>query len=137
LAALPRFIVSAICLAVAILLLQLNRPSTDKAQFSIKPDLSAGELPGALRLPITTLPVRYGAQVAFRPSALWDEEGKAAAINIAQTWASQNPSAAANWASQFPRGDTKTAAAALVITYWRQLDPAVASAWELKTSESN
>lgn len=52
-----------------------------------------------------------------------------AALNIAQTWVVQDPLAAANWASQFPEGDTKTAAQNLIVNYWQQTDPAAASAW--------
>jgi len=52
-----------------------------------------------------------------------------AALNIAQTWAAKDPAAAASWASQFPDGDTKTAAQNIVVNYWQQTDPASASVW--------
>jgi hypothetical protein len=52
-----------------------------------------------------------------------------AALNIAQTWVAKDPAAAASWASQFPEGNTKTAAQNLIVNYWQQTDPAAASAW--------
>jgi hypothetical protein len=59
-----------------------------------------------------------------------------AALNIAQTWAITDPAAAAGWASQFPEGDTKTAAQNIVVNYWQQTDPAAASAWLQNISDS-
>jgi len=52
-----------------------------------------------------------------------------AALNIAQTWVAKDPAAAASWASQFPDGDTKTAAQNIVVNYWQQTDPDSASVW--------
>jgi hypothetical protein len=57
-------------------------------------------------------------------------------LNIAQTWAITDPAAAAGWASQFPEGDTKTAAQNIVVNYWQQTDPAAASAWLQNISDS-
>lgn len=58
-----------------------------------------------------------------------DGIAKSAALNIAQTWATQDPRGAANWVSQFPDGNTKTAAVSIVSGYWQQKDPAAAAAW--------
>jgi len=58
-----------------------------------------------------------------------DELLQNAALNIAQTWAAKDPAAAASWASQFPDGDTKTAAQNIVVNYWQQTDPDSASVW--------
>jgi hypothetical protein len=58
-----------------------------------------------------------------------DGIAKAAALNIAQTWVTRDPAAAAGWVSQFPDGDTRTAAVNIVSAYWQQTNPDAASAW--------
>jgi hypothetical protein len=58
-----------------------------------------------------------------------DGIAKAAALDIAQTWVTRDPAAAANWVSQFPNGDTKTAAVNIVSSYWQQTNPDAASGW--------
>lgn len=60
---------------------------------------------------------------------------KEAALNILGTWVAKNPEQAANWASQFPEGDTKTAAVKIVSQYWQQTDPAAATAWIQKLAK--
>lgn len=60
---------------------------------------------------------------------------KDSALNIAQTWVTKDPAGAANWVSQFPEGDTKTAALDIVSKYWQQTDPAAAAEWIQKLSE--
>ncbi len=56
---------------------------------------------------------------------------KDSVLNILNTWVTIDPAAAANWAAQFPEGDTKAAAVKIVSTYWQQTDPDAASAWIL------
>jgi hypothetical protein len=58
-----------------------------------------------------------------------DQIVKDSTLNILGTWVTIDPVAAANWAAQFPEGDTKAAAVKIVSTYWQQTDPAAASAW--------
>jgi hypothetical protein len=58
-----------------------------------------------------------------------DDIVKNAALNIIQTWVTKDASGAANWASQLPDGDVKTAAVNYVSKYWQQTDPAAARTW--------
>jgi len=54
---------------------------------------------------------------------------KDAALNILETWVATDPAAAANWASQFPEGEIKTAAVKIVSSHWHQTDPGAAAVW--------
>jgi len=51
------------------------------------------------------------------------------ALNILSTWVITDPIGAANWANQFPEGDTKAEAIKIVSTHWYQTDPQAAEAW--------
>jgi hypothetical protein len=52
-----------------------------------------------------------------------------AVLNIVKTWVAKDSDGAANWVTQFPDGDAKAAAVAVVSSYWQQTDPAAATAW--------
>lgn len=78
-----------------------------------------------------------GAAAWLASSVKSDGIAKSAALNIAQTWVAQDPSAAARWVSQFPPGDTRTAAVSIVTSYWRQTDPGAAAAWANTLSGRN
>jgi hypothetical protein len=52
-----------------------------------------------------------------------------AAVNITESWAAQDPAAAAKWVAQFPQGDTRDSAVKTVLVYWLQADRSAAMDW--------
>jgi hypothetical protein len=56
-----------------------------------------------------------------------DDLVKNAALNIIETWVTKDAGGAANWASQLPDGDVKTAAVDYVSKYWQQTNPDAAA----------
>jgi hypothetical protein len=78
-----------------------------------------------------------GAAAWLASTVKSDATANTAALNIVQTWVTLDPPAAAKWVSQFPPGDTRTAAMDIVSRYWQQVDPETAAASLKKLSGGN
>jgi hypothetical protein len=76
-----------------------------------------------------TDPAQAAAWLLSEFNSCDDSTVRNAVLKIVKTWVAKDSDGAANWVAQFPDGDAKAAAVAIVSSYWQQTDPAAATAW--------